>query len=78
MNAQTTLNAAIAAGFDRLSTRDAMLCILYGAGGGDYSGSGAPSAQTPPPVPTGSGGTYWDYTNKILYMWNPVSKSWEQ
>jgi hypothetical protein len=37
MNAQTTLNSAIAAGFDRLSTRDVILCVLQGAstsGGG--------------------------------------------
>jgi hypothetical protein len=76
MNAQTTLTAAIAAGFDGLSTRDLMLCALYGAGGagGNFAGSGAPTTQ----VPVGSSGTYWDYTNGILYMWNPVSKTWTQ
>lgn len=39
MNAQITLNSAIAAGFDRLSTRDVMLCILQGAGSGGTGGS---------------------------------------
>ena len=42
--------------------------------GGTFSGSGAPTTQ----VPAGSAGTYWDYTNGILYMWNPVSKTWTQ
>jgi hypothetical protein len=77
--ADQVLINAIAAGYDGLSTRDIMLCILQGAGAGSaFSGSGAPSAQTTPPVPTGTAGTYWDWTNKVLYMWNPNSLSWEQ
>ena len=43
-------------------------------GGGSFAGSGSPTTQ----IPAGTGGTYWDYTNKILYMWNPVTKGWEQ
>jgi hypothetical protein len=37
MSAQTTLNAAIAAGFDRLSDRDLIMCILRGASSGGAS-----------------------------------------
>jgi hypothetical protein len=52
-----------------------LLCNGVGGGGGSsFSDSGAPTTQTP----TGTGGTYWDYTNKTLYMWNPVSLTWEQ
>jgi hypothetical protein len=79
--ADQVLINAIAAGYDGLSTRDIMLCVLQGAassGGGVFSGSGTPASQTTPPVPAGTSGVYWDYTNKILYMWNPVTKAWEQ
>ena len=43
MTAQTMLNNAIANGFDRLSPRDVMLCILQGAGSG--GGGGVPSGN---------------------------------
>ena len=65
MNAQTTLNAAIAAGFDRLSTRDVLLCILEGAssggGGGtdNQSGNGSPVGVA---TPAYVGQTYTDLT----------------
>lgn len=39
MDAQTTLNAAIADGYDRLSPRDVMLCVLFGASSGGGGGS---------------------------------------
>jgi hypothetical protein len=46
-----------------------------GAGGiNNFAGSGAPTIQ----VPANSAGTYWDYTNKTLYMWNPINLNWEQ
>jgi hypothetical protein len=49
--AQTTLTAAIAAGFDRLSPRDVMLCILEGAQGSgtvdSISVAGPPTAIPP-------------------------------
>ena len=53
MDAQTTLDAAIAAGYDRLSPRDVMLCVLAGASGsGVQHGSDTPIALgvsvTPP------------------------------
>lgn len=41
--AQSTLNSAIAAGYDRLSTRDVMLCILQGAQAGGGGGGGTPN-----------------------------------
>ena len=44
-----------------------------GGSGGASNGSGPPTT-----APSGTAGTYWDYTNKTLYMWNPVTLSWEQ
>lgn len=41
MNANSLLANAIAAGFDKLSPRDVMLCTLYGANNGGGSGSGS-------------------------------------
>jgi hypothetical protein len=49
MNAQTTLNSAIAAGFDKLSPRDVMLCVLVGA---NNAGGATTIAGTGPPVGT--------------------------
>ena len=46
MSAQTTLNAAIAAGFDKLSDRDLLLCILQGAISGGGGAGGASQVYT--------------------------------
>jgi hypothetical protein len=43
-----------------------------GGGGSSFSGSGAPTTQ----VPTGTSGTYYDYTNNVNYQWNPISNTW--
>lgn len=82
MNAQTTLNSAIAAGFDSLSTRDVMLCILQGAssggggGGGNLAGSGSPIGVV---TPTSLGQLYADYTTPGLWESNGLtSGSWIQ
>ena len=53
-----------------------LLCQILNAGGtaggSSFSGSGAPTTQ----VPTGTTGTYYDYTNNVNYQWNPVSNTW--
>lgn len=45
-----------------------------GSSGGinNFTGSGAPTTQ----VPANGAGTYYDYTNQILYNWNPVTAAW--
>jgi hypothetical protein len=79
MDAQTTLNAAIAAGYDRLSPRDVMLCALYGAsngGGGNGGwthGAGSPIANGISPV------TYSTYTNDTdSSFWTVANGGWIQ
>ena len=71
-SAQTLINAAVAAGFDRLSDRDLMECLLYAAqagGGGIPSGNYAGVAPTfTPSSGTGlaidsSTGRLWMYYN---------------
>lgn len=47
MDTQTTLDAAIAAGYDRLSPRDVMLCVLAGASGGASGGGVQHGSNTP-------------------------------
>lgn len=72
--ANTTLNSAIAAGFDQLSTRDLMIVAAYEAatgGGGGSSGisSGNYAGGQPNFTPTStpwlaidtSNGTLWEY-----------------
>jgi hypothetical protein len=64
--AQTTLDAAIAAGFDRLSPRDVMLCILQGASGAtlDYISVAGPPTAIPPAIANivvDVNGTEWKY-----------------
>ena len=64
--AQTTLNAAIAAGYDGLSTRDVMLCVLQGAGGGtsDSINYAGPPLINPPAIQNivvDSTGRQWQY-----------------
>ena len=60
--AQTTLTAAIAAGFDRLSPRDTMLCALYGSASAGLTGSGAPTAAA------NKGTTYYDTVGEVFYV----------
>jgi hypothetical protein len=78
---ETLLNAA--ACFQCLSEKQLaainsyLLCQILntggtGGGGSSFSGSGAPTTQ----VPTGTSGTYYDYTNNVNYQWNPVSNTW--
>lgn len=70
MSAQTTLNSAIAAGFDRLSSRDVMLCILQGAstgsgpGTGTFSGTGSPEGV----VTASPGSTYLQTESGSFWM----------
>jgi hypothetical protein len=51
-----------------------LLCQILdsGGGGGSFNGSGPPTTQ----VPTGTSGTYYDYTNNVNYQWNPVTMTW--
>lgn len=82
MNAQTTLNAAIANGFDRLSTRDVFLCILEGASSGGGGGgsaqlvtytSGTPAA----PTTTSSPAIAYDPTGNLPVLgWNVNTQTW--
>ena len=66
MSAQTTLTAAIAAGFDRLSPRDVMLCVLQGASGAtlDSISVAGPPTAIPPAIANivvDSNGRQWQY-----------------
>ena len=69
MDANTTLASAIANGFDELSPRDVMLCILYGVanggGGGGLAGTGDPtaSAAAGTPYTDTSNGNFWVNTS---------------
>jgi hypothetical protein len=80
MNAETTLAEAIANGFDKLSSRDVMLCILEGASTG---GTGAPLSGSGSPVgvvtPTAVGQTYLDITTPGFWASNGLTNtSWTQ
>lgn len=63
-----------------LTERELLVLILNalngsgsGSGvGGALNGSGPPTTQ----VPAGGAGTYFDYTNSVLYNWNPITASW--
>lgn len=48
-----------------------LLQMLCNGVGGGTNGSGAPT--TPP---SGTFGFYYDYTNNVIYGWNPVSVAW--
>jgi len=79
MDAQTTLNAAIADGYDRLSPRDVMLCVLYGASnvGGGGSGSGWTHGAGSPITNGISTTTYGTYTNDTdSTFWTVVNGVW--
>ena len=82
MNAETTLKNAIAAGFDRLSPRDVMLCVLEGAGGG-ASGSGVLEGSGSPVgvvTPTAIGQLYSDI-NAPGGLWQSTglaAANWQQ
>lgn len=80
MNAQTTLKNAIAAGFDRLSERDVMLCVLEGAGGGAtgsgvLEGSGSPVGVV---TPTSVGQLYSDSGGGLWQATGLTNASWQQ
>jgi hypothetical protein len=81
MNAETTLKNAIAAGFDRLSERDVMLCVLEGAGGGAtgsgvLTGSGSPVGVV---TPTSVGQLYTDTTTPGEWLSTGLTNaSWTQ
>jgi hypothetical protein len=40
-----------------------------------FAGSGSPATKNPIPKPANSAGTYYDYTNKVNYFWNPTMNS---
>jgi hypothetical protein len=55
-----------------------LACLLYlacnisgtgGGSGGGFSGSGPPTTQNP----AANAGFYFDYTNDIVYFWNPAA-----
>lgn len=81
MNAETSLKNAIAAGYDRLSPRDVMLCVLEGAGGGAtgsgvLEGSGSPVGVV---SPISIGQIYSDYTTPGLWQSTGLtSADWTQ
>ena len=59
-----------------------LLCEILAVGGGGGGGGGGVNnfAVAGPPttqVPANNAGTYYDYTNKILYNWNPTTPGWE-
>lgn len=50
-----------------------LLCNVASSGGSAglaqaFAGSGAPTTQ----VPAFNAGTYYDYTNAVVYHWNPT------
>lgn len=72
MNANATLSAAIAAGFDRLSTRDVMLCILQGAGNGGAVNANIiviSTGATPTATPVGNAVAF-DSSTGSIWNWN--------
>lgn len=77
MDANTTLANAIAAGFDRLSPRDVMLCVLYGANGGASGGAttfGNYAGGQPNFTPASGFGLAVDTSNGAL--WEYYGGSW--
>lgn len=77
MDAQTTIDSAIANGYDRLSYRDILLCILEGitsgggsGGTGDVQGfSGNYGGGTPTDTPTTSVAIAYDTSNGQPWAW---------
>lgn len=70
----TLLQQACANKFLCLSLQEqqsVLLQLLCNGVGGGTNGSGAPT--TPP---SGTFGFYYDYTNNVIYGWNPVSNTW--
>lgn len=53
-----------------------LLCDIVESGGSAgltqyFSGDGDPTTQ----VPAGDAGAYYDYTNKVIWNWNPTLNS---
>lgn len=71
--ANTTLNAAIAAGFDQPSTRDLMLIAAYGASGGGGGGGsvtfGNYAGGQPNFTPTSGTGMAVDTSNNSIWVY---------
>jgi len=72
MSANTTLKAAILAGYDGLSPRDVMLCVLQGAQGGGAGGVtfGNYAGGTPSPAPASGTGLFVDTSNQNLWSYD--------
>lgn len=67
MDANTILASAISNGYDKLSPRDVMLCVLYGAsnGSGGLAGNGDPTASAAAGTPYIDllTGNFWENTS---------------
>ena len=63
--AQSLINSAVSLGYDALSERDLLVCLLYAAqtGGGGGGGGGLSGAGSPQGVVTGSPGQTYVDTN---------------
>jgi hypothetical protein len=76
----TLIDEACASGFKCLDENQfralvlQLLCNISAGGGGSaglaqaFAGSGPPTTQ----IPAFSAGTYYDYTNSVIYHWNPT------
>ena len=62
---------------DAVMARAILLQLLCNFTGGAtqqcFASDGPPTTQ----IPAFGAGTCWDYTNKVLYSWNPISLNWE-
>ena len=73
MNAQTTLNSAIAAGFDKLSTHDLLIATVFGAN--SAGGAGVTTGTVPPTGTATNGALYINLTDNTLWNYN---SGWKQ
>lgn len=65
--AQVLINGAIAAGYDKLSDRDAKICLLYGASAAGTVTSGTADPTT---APASTSGLYYRTDTGTLWAWD--------
>lgn len=85
LSANTLIAAAMSLGYDTLSTRAIMECLLYavsngGGGGGGGGGSGSVTQGDGPPVGIPSDPLsptiYTDLLTTFVYSWNVATQTW--